>query len=371
MSAIFDAEVFVAGGGPAGLAAAIAARKRGFAVTLVDCAYPPIDKACGEGIMPDGLNALKKLGVTLPPASAFSFCGIRFLNEAHTIEANFPHGHGYGIRRTRLHGILVARAEELSVKMHWGSRITGLTSNGVCVNGGEIACKWLVCADGQNSRLRRWSGLEKVCESQRRFGFRRHFRVLPWSEYVEIYWADCGQMYVTPVSPEEVCVAFITGNPQLRFDDALVSFPAIAERLRGAEAGTREQGAVTPTRRLDKVCEGHIALVGEASGSVDAITGEGLSMGFQQAVALADAMKAGDLRRYQAAHRRISRLPRAMSSLMLTMDQNHRFRNRVFRALNAEPSFFSRLLAVHTGAISPVSFGAARAVSLGWHLLTA
>jgi flavin-dependent dehydrogenase len=113
------------------------------------------------------------------------------------------------------------------------------------------------------------------------------------------------------------------------------------------------------------------ALVGEASGSVDAITGEGLSMSFQQSVALAEAMYRGDLASYQSAHRKIARLPRAMSSLMLTMDQNHRFRNRVFRAFSAEPSFFSKLLAIHTGAISPASFGAARMVSLGWHLLTA
>jgi flavin-dependent dehydrogenase len=371
MSAIFDAEVFVAGGGPAGLAAAIAARQRGFAVTLVDCAHPPIDKACGEGIMPDGLRALRELGVGLSPASAFPFRGIRFVNEDHVIEANFPHGQGYGIRRTRLHEILVAKATDLSVRMHWGSRITGLTSNGVCVNGREIACKWLICADGQNSRLRCWSGLDAVRLARRRFGFRRHFRVLPWSDYVEIYWADCGQMYVTPVSPQEICVAFITRNPHLRFDQALISFPAIADRLRGAQAGTREQGAVTPTRSLRNVYRNRIALVGEASGSVDAITGEGLSMSFRQAVALADAMRAGDMANYQAAHRRISRLPRVMSGMMLTMDQNHRFRNRVFRAFNAEPSFFSKLLAVHTGAISPVSFGAVRAVSLGWHLLTA
>jgi flavin-dependent dehydrogenase len=294
------------------------------------------------------------------------------MNESHVVEANFPHGQGYGIRRTRLHEILVARAAELSVSMHWGGRITGITSEGVCVNGREVKCKWLIGADGQNSRLRGWSGLDSGSRlARKRFGFRRHFRVAPWSEYVEIYWSDCGQMYVTPVGEDEICVALISRNPQLRFDEALRLFPAVSERLFGALAGTREQGAVTPTRRLRNVYRGHTALIGEASGSVDAITGEGLSMSFQQAVALADAMKLGDFATYQAAHRRIARLPWTMSKLMLTMDQHRSFRNRVFRAFDAEPSFFSKLLAIHTGAISPVSFGAARAVSLGWHLLTA
>ena len=53
-------DVFVAGGGPAGLAVAIAAAQRGMTVTVADSSRPPIDKACGEGIMPDGLAALRR-----------------------------------------------------------------------------------------------------------------------------------------------------------------------------------------------------------------------------------------------------------------------------------------------------------------------
>ena len=40
-------DVFVIGGGPAGLATAIAARQRGFDVVVADGAQPPIDKPCG------------------------------------------------------------------------------------------------------------------------------------------------------------------------------------------------------------------------------------------------------------------------------------------------------------------------------------
>jgi flavin-dependent dehydrogenase len=49
-------DVFVIGGGPAGLAAAIAARQQGFRVAVADSAQMPIDKR-GEGLMPDGLTA--------------------------------------------------------------------------------------------------------------------------------------------------------------------------------------------------------------------------------------------------------------------------------------------------------------------------
>src|SRR6185295_20246868 len=71
-------DVFVIGGGPAGLAAALAARRRGFDVTLADSAVPPIDKACGEGIMPDGLAAARALGVDLEAAPGHMFRGVRF-----------------------------------------------------------------------------------------------------------------------------------------------------------------------------------------------------------------------------------------------------------------------------------------------------
>jgi flavin-dependent dehydrogenase len=125
------------------------------------------------------------------------------------------------------------------------------------------------------------------------------------------------------------------------------------------------------SRRLATVQLGKVALVGEASGSVDAVTGEGLSMAFHQAIALAEAMRAGSLQQYETAHRRIARLPRMMSTLMLAMDKHPRFRRRVFRALASEPDCFRRLLALHTGAISPLNFGLRETVSLGWHLLAA
>src|ERR1035438_6750797 len=115
----------------------------------------------------------------------------------------------------------------------------------------------------------------------------------------------------------------------------------------------------------------HVFRSEEASGSVDAVTGEGLSMAFRQAVALAEAMRAGNLPQYEMAHRGIARLPRMMSTLMLAMDKHPGFRRRVFRALTSEPDYFRRLLALHTGAISPLNFGLRETVSLGWHLLAA
>ena len=366
-----DTDVFVAGGGPAGLAAAIAARQAGFTVTLADAAQPPIDKTCGEGIMPDGLAALRRLGVTIPADQAFPFAGIRFADDRHSVSANFPQGFGLGIRRTRLHDIMADRARQLGVTLHWGARVTGVHDEGVLVNGRKIRCRWLVGADGQNSRIRYWSGLEASRSKKRRYGFRRHYRIEPWSEFVEVYWTRRGQVYVTPVADDEICVALITHEQGVRLNDALATMPELAAHLDNGEIIDREQGAITATFSLRAVHRGTRALLGEASGSVDAITGDGLSMAFQQAQALAGALRRCDLDSYRIAHRKIARMPRLMAELMLFMDRSEWFRRRALCALATEPSLFSRMLAIHTGALSPMEFGVQGTLALGWHLITA
>jgi menaquinone-9 beta-reductase len=366
-----DTEVFIVGGGPAGLAAAIATRQAGFAVSVADAARPPIDKACGEGIMPDGLASLAKLGIYLPADQTLAFRGIRFCDTDSAVEASFPRGYGIGIRRTRLHHILVDRAKELGVVMHWDTRVTAITPEGVSVNGRNIRCRWLVGADGQNSCVRRWAGLDSLTPRMRRFGFGRHYRLMPWSEFVEVYWSDCGQLCVTPISKEEICLAFITREPHTRIDRALATFPSIANKLRGAELITRERGAISRTHALHCVYNRSRVLVGDASGSVDPVAGDGLSLAFQHAEVLARALKNGDLAEYQSAHRKIARRPRWMSQLMLAMDRSPLLRRRALRALSADPSLFARLLAIHIGALPPLAFGVPGTLALGWRLIAA
>src|SRR4051794_10270243 len=100
-------DVFIVGGGPAGLASAIAARRRGLDVIVADLARPPIDKACGEGIMPDGIAAARAIGVPLDHVPGCPFRGIRFRDAEWIAEASFPHGCGLGLRRTVLHTSLL------------------------------------------------------------------------------------------------------------------------------------------------------------------------------------------------------------------------------------------------------------------------
>jgi flavin-dependent dehydrogenase len=362
-------DVLVIGGGPAGLAAAIACRQRGFAVAVAERSTPPIDKACGEGIMPDGVAAALALGIRLEDAAAQVFRGIRFREAEIAVEAAFPSGVGLGVRRTALHRLMARHAADLGVHLAWGARVTGLTSAGVETAEGLVRARWIVGADGGDSAVRHWAGLDaSVCES-RRYGFRRHYRVAPWTDFMELHWSDGCQLYITPVSGSEVCVAVLSGDSRLRLDDALPTFPQAAGRLGAAKPSSLERGAVTASRRLRQVCRNNVALVGDASGSVDAITGEGTCLLFQQALALAAAMESGDLRLYRAAHRRVGRRPQIMASLMLSLDRQRLLRGRVLRALASQPGLFRGMLAMHVGELSVLGF-AANGLALGWRMLT-
>lgn len=368
-SDLLQTDVVIVGGGPAGLATAIAVRQRGMRVMVADSARPPIDKACGEGLMPQTVAALRGLGITLGAAQAVPFHGIRFIAGGKSVEGTFPEGHGLGIRRTTLHQALAERADTAGVQCLWGTRVRGIRQNEITLDGFSVQCRWVVGADGQNSRTRKWAGLDGGQPQATRFGFRQHFRVEPWTNFVELHWGLRCQVVVTPVSPSETCLVVTSRSPQLRLKDALAEFPEIARRLEGRPVVTKDLGAISALRVIRKVYRGCFALVGDASGSVDSLTGEGLGLAFRQAEALAEAMVRGDLSGYQATHRRINRAPEVMSRILLAMEDRAWLRRRVLGALAREPQLLERLLAVHTGTFSPLGFGFANAFRLGKGLL--
>ena len=363
-------DVFIVGGGPAGLAAAIAARQQGLEVAVADGAVPPIDKACGEGVMPNGVAALRQLGVTIPAHESMPFRGIRFIEDGRSAEAEFRHERGRGLRRTTLHRLLVDRARALGVRLAWNTPVRGLTPEGIRLDTGPVTCRFVVGADGEGSRVRRWAGLGPVSPPQR-FGFRRHFGVRPWTDVVEVHWCDGAQVFVTPVAPTEVCVALISRDPRVRLGRLLEVCPALATHLAGAPVTTTERGGPSASRRLRAVTRGRIALVGEASGSLDGVTGEGLSVLFQQAIALGQALIMGDLSRYEKVHPRLRRDPALMARLLLAMDRSRWLRRRALQALATEPPLFSSLLALHVGPPASRRQAVQSLCSLGWRLMTA
>lgn len=358
--------VAVVGGGPAGLAAAIAIQRQGLECVVLDARLPPIDKACGEGLMPGAVAALTALGVDLQGAGR-PFVGIGYRDGSSAVDGHFPKGSiGLGVRRVELHRRLVQRAEQVGCTLRWRERVTAVQaqSDGWQLEtrvGATLRCQWLVGADGLHSRVRRWVGLEAVPQkAPHRYGVRRHLRTAPWSNLVEVFWGEGAEAYVTPIAPDAVGVAILwtaqdrrAGTQENhRFDSLLERFPTLLERLAGSPALSKDRGAGDFATRLRAGARERVALVGDASGYVDPITGEGLEIAFRQAELLARAIQNGDLADYQGRQRATRRRPERITQLALVMARHPELRRRVLRGFASRPQLFEELLAVHVGARS-------------------
>lgn len=285
-------DVAVAGGGPAGLAAAIRGAQRGFRVALFERADGAPDKACGEGLMPGGARQLAALGA-LPRESA-PFRGIRYLQEdGSAAEARFGGGDGIGIRRTVLAEALIERARQCGVGLRRGS-VKAARARGDRIEidvepGGALDARLLVAADGLHSPLRRAAGLQVESGGPARYGIRRHYATAPWTDFVEVHWSQGVEAYVTPVGPATVNVALLCdGGGQ--FDDLLRRFPRLCDRLAGAPSASETRGCGPLLQRARARHAERLALVGDAAGYVDAITGQGLSLAFEAASLLFAAL---------------------------------------------------------------------------------
>lgn len=343
-------DLVIAGGGPAGLMTAIEARRSGLSATILEPATPPIDRPCGEGLMPEAVAALREIGIEAETLGGRPFHGICYVDGTLVAEGRFSAGTGWGVRRPDLHAGLAARAKETGVDLRWGVKVVGLAPSGFETTEGVVNGRWLVGADGRNSSVRKWAGLEGRRPRRRRFGVRRHYEIEPWSDLVEVHWHNVCEAYCTPVGHRMVGVAMLWSGGTATFDELLAFFPNLKSRLAGAKVVSRDRGAGPLERRCKKVFRGQLALVGDASGYVDAISGEGLALAFQQAGAVVGAIRRGDLSRYAAEHRKIRRLPVIVVRLLLLLEHHPILRRRVIRALAADSTLMSRFLELKVSA---------------------
>ena len=329
-------DVLIAGGGPAGLATAIRCVQAGLSVTVAEPRTGPIDKACGEGLMPAAVTRLAALGVH--PAGQ-PLRGIRYIDGSHRSDALFRHSPGLGVRRTTLHAALAARTAELGIPV-LPRRVTGFTRRGGVVTAAGVEARYLVAADGLHSAIRRAAGLDPPPARHTRFGLRRHYRVAPWTDLVEVYWSRDAEAYVTPVAEDQVGVA-VLGGGRGDYSSRLAAFPALRERLAGAAPASDIRGAGPLRQDVRRRTAGNVLLVGDASGYLDALTGEGIGAALAQAAVLADCVAAGRPDAYDRAWRRASRRSWLLTSGLLWARHQPLLAPRIVPAAQRLPRLFA------------------------------
>jgi len=334
-------DLMIAGGGPVGLVTAIHAAQAGLEVVVVEPRTGTIDKACGEGLMPQTLKHLHSIGVDAP---GFDFVGIRYISAKKCAEARFENHPGRGVRRTTLHEHLRVRASDLNVKFIDG-KVNEIFQSKNYVQAAGLQSRYLIAADGLHSKIRSQLNLEikPNKEASQRFGLRQHFAISPWSDFVEVYWSPDSEIYVTPVDDMTVGIA-ILGKNKIDFWKTIEQFPLLNSLLLDAKPASKLRGAGPLRQCTSARTSERSLLVGDASGYVDALTGEGLRIGFEEGRAAVNAVVANDPHSYEREWSKITRSYRSLAGGLLWASSRSLVRPLIVPTALAFPNIFRRIV---------------------------
>ncbi|MFC7548243.1 NAD(P)/FAD-dependent oxidoreductase [Plantactinospora sp. GCM10030261] len=151
-------DVAVIGAGPAGSAAALAARRSGASVVLLDRADFPRDKPCGDGIAAHALDVLAELGVPDPVAGFAPVPALRLVGPGGGEVVRALPRPAYTVPRRVFDARLVAAAVAAgaTLRRHTLRRLD--IRPDLVVLDGTLAARAVVGADGAGSTVRRALG---------------------------------------------------------------------------------------------------------------------------------------------------------------------------------------------------------------------
>jgi menaquinone-9 beta-reductase len=378
-----DFDVAVVGGGLAGSATALHLARRGHRVVVRERGSSPREKVCGEGLMPHGVAEIAALGLldAVRATAPVPFHGVRYRIDDMCAEGRFPGGRsGLGLRRARVDAALhraCVDAPGVQVRLGVGVRDAAWSADAVTVatTDGLVRARAVVGADGLSSLIRRKAGLALPPRGPVRYGARLHVRLAaesPRLRFVEVIVEPDLEVYLTPTAPDELNIAVLVGKDVARslggdlhgrLMARLARVAALAPHLAGAEVITPAAMWGPLRQRTRAVTGDRVALVGDAAGFVDALTGEGMSLGLVSArlaaetldVALgADDLRATALRRYDRARRRHTRWPTLLTEGLVRGIRYRGLASWVIAAIALWQELFDLVLGVAAGGAARV-----------------
>ena len=210
--------------------------------------------------------------------------------------------------------------------------------------------RFLVGADGARSMFHRRMGATDP--RPLRAGLSTHMiGIEGLGARVEIFLHDDGELYLAPTGGGEALVTGLFDYRRFRRDGIahlLASIPELRDRSRRAEHTTAVLAAAPLGRRVARIVDPAqgLLLVGDAAGSPDPITGDGMALALSSVASAADAIERGDLERYARHRRRSGRTADRLGRLLLRLSCNQR---RAERTLERKADLIPELMAVAAG----------------------
>jgi 2-polyprenyl-6-methoxyphenol hydroxylase-like FAD-dependent oxidoreductase len=372
------ADVVVVGAGPSGAVTALCVARRGYRVTVIDRARFPRDKPCGEGLMPPGVDVLRRLDLLdavlatgAQPLNGVTYTHPGGMPRAMAAFPTPPGGGpawGLGVRRLRFDDVLArALRDEPRVEFLESTRALEVVTGsggvvGVRTDGaGTIDTTLVVAADGLHSPMRAAAGWTSPPRASARYGLAGHWRLdTRGRSGITVTFAGDHEWYEAAVGPEELLVSVLASRRRLGViaRDYAAAARAALPSLRDADLSAEPLSAGQFHQRPRRIASGGLFLVGDAAGYDDPTTGEGLGVGMQLGECL--ARRLGSIldgsggvdeasRAYAHDHRALWRDRRRLTRLALLMAATPWLSRRAVSRAAERPETLSRLLGINCG----------------------
>ena len=368
-------KVYIAGAGIAGLSAALGLLRKGHQVTLFEKQKGPIDRVCGEGILPFGVELLKQLGLKDQVRRAGRpFAGIAYFGNGQQVMGEFEDGSfGIGIGRGQLDALLREACLSFSrFHLREGETFRPEPASGRRIFAADGIHSKLGTYFGKRTRLGNRMGVRfRLMLTENGLGSREGFKSQQCEtrllgDRVRVHFFKECEVYLTPVGPHTLSVALLLDRNKITVPGKDLTQWCIGFfRSRFPEFQEAEPQDVKARAPISSKIKGPnppIHLLGDALCAFDPISGAGMS--FALLCAKWAAEYPCDPAAYYRALRHSRRAVASITQTILFFRGGGLTTRLMMRQLGKAPASFNKILQLHDGKHGLFDLGVTRLLPL-------